>query len=185
MGPEEESSARSMSLRGVLREIARKYDQYDDYRQQDAHELLRHLLDSMEMEEKDVIKRIQPSALVPPEKKRKRTRQSKDVAGISPMQSPLPSPATSAPGSPVRQRSIDPMSQAVTGAGEAAGSSSSGTEGAETLVDIPEDERLIPFVDVVFGGSLASVVVCERCKSVSRRKRSLSSPHSCSGLSHV
>lgn len=43
-----------MSLRTSLRELARKYDQYDDYRQQDAHELLRHLLDSMEMEEKDV-----------------------------------------------------------------------------------------------------------------------------------
>ena len=53
-GSSEKDAGRTMSLRTSLRELARKYDQYDDYRQQDAHELLRHLLDSMEMEEKDV-----------------------------------------------------------------------------------------------------------------------------------
>lgn len=56
-GPGANSSVHSMSLRELLRELAKKYDQYQEFDQQDAHELLRHLLDSMEMEEKDVIKK--------------------------------------------------------------------------------------------------------------------------------
>lgn len=44
----------------LLSSIATKYDQYGDYKQQDGHELLRHLLDSLRMEELDVIKKIQP-----------------------------------------------------------------------------------------------------------------------------
>ena len=34
--------------------LGRKYDQYLDFRQQDAHEFLRLLLDAMRMEELDV-----------------------------------------------------------------------------------------------------------------------------------
>lgn len=60
-GPGSSSSVHSMSLRELLKELAKKYDQYQEFDQQDAHELLRHLLDSMEMEEKDVIKK-QPVA---------------------------------------------------------------------------------------------------------------------------
>lgn len=93
----EADEQKSISLRTLLRELARKYDQYDDFRQQDSHELLRHLLDSMEMEEKDVIKRVQPAAL-------------------------------------------------------------------DQKATVPD--RLVPFVDVLFGGSLASIVVCDTCKSV-------------------
>ncbi|EGO03453.1 hypothetical protein SERLA73DRAFT_129766, partial [Serpula lacrymans var. lacrymans S7.3] len=32
---------------------------------------------------------------------------------------------------------------------------------------IPEEERLISFVDMLFGGKLASVLVCQACKHVS------------------
>lgn len=64
-GPGSSSTVHSMSLRELLRELAKKYDQYQEFDQQDAHELLRHLLDSMEMEEKDVIKK-QPASAVPP-----------------------------------------------------------------------------------------------------------------------
>lgn len=64
-GPGASSTVHSMSLRELLRELAKKYDQYQEFDQQDAHELLRHLLDSMEMEEKDVIKK-QPAPAVPP-----------------------------------------------------------------------------------------------------------------------
>ena len=31
---------------------------------------------------------------------------------------------------------------------------------------IPEDERLRPFVDQIFGGKFASILVCEECKHV-------------------
>ena len=115
-----------MRLQHLLREMARKYDQYDDYMQQDAHELLRHLLDSMEMEEKDIIKRVQPT---PP-------GRPKGIISTN-------SPAPSAPGSPTRS-TFEPND-----------------------IEIPEHKRLVPFVDVLFGGLLASVVVCEHCKSVS------------------
>ncbi|WVF72229.1 hypothetical protein IAT40_007041 [Kwoniella sp. CBS 6097] len=211
-GAGETSSKRSMSLVPLLREIARKYDQYDDYSQQDAHELLRHLLDSMEMEEKDVIKKIQPRAAGQPEVKRRRGRSKNrndtpqahatgsasqsnshlhlaDLRHISPMSSPLPSPAHTRPPSPghghISLPPVDPMSsipQSIHQQFEATGQSvtedqamdpsvalvQNHADGSmESVQEIPAEDRLIPFVDVLFGGSLASVVVCERCKAVS------------------
>ena len=47
--------------REVLAILGRKYDQYLDFRQQDAHEFLRLLLDAMRMEELDVCERPLPS----------------------------------------------------------------------------------------------------------------------------
>jgi len=41
-------------LRTLLATMGRKYDQYLDFAQQDAHEFLRILLDAMRMEELDV-----------------------------------------------------------------------------------------------------------------------------------
>ncbi|WOO84323.1 putative ubiquitin carboxyl-terminal hydrolase 7 [Vanrija pseudolonga] len=114
----------SISIKGLLKELARKYDQYDEFAQQDAHELLRHLLDSMEMEERDIIKRVQPPRPAP-------TGSSPDGgASLSASIASLPLPAAPDNG-------------------------------------IPDSERLLPFVDVLFGGLLASIVVCETCKSVS------------------
>lgn len=112
----------SISIKGLLKELARKYDQYDEFAQQDAHELLRHLLDSMEMEEKDIIKRVQP---------------------------PRPAPTGSSP--------------------DGGASLSASIASLPALADsgIPDSEQLLPFVDVLFGGLLASIVVCETCKSVS------------------
>ena len=158
-GPGETSSTRSMRLNHLLREMARKYDQYDEYMQQDAHELLRHLLDSMEMEEKDVIKKVQPQPL-----HSKKNAVQKD--GISPMASPLASPAHSAPPSPTPETFAVPAAlPAVShkGAGQNFANSSVHLEEPR---EVPEEERLVPFVDVLFGGLLASVVVCEHCKTV-------------------
>jgi len=161
-GSGETSSSRSMRLHHLLREMARKYDQYDDYMQQDAHELLRHLLDSMEMEEKDVIKRVQPAPT--PAKKKKH----KD--GISPLPSAAPSPAPSAPASPTRSTSIHGHLSAQNSAepSRSAPADAVSVEVSPQPREIPEEERLVPFVDILFGGLLASVVVCENCKSVGR-----------------
>ncbi|WWC69375.1 uncharacterized protein I206_103314 [Kwoniella pini CBS 10737] len=207
-GQGETSSKRSMSLNSLLREIARKYDQYDDYSQQDAHELLRHLLDSMEMEEKDVIKKLQPN-LTPLNqngiyKRRRKSKQNEtirsgtttpgatnyngttltqqhlmDLKHISPLPSPLPSPAQTRPPSP-GHKDVDPMTSDVplnlngqmTGHAFKEDQIFSPSEtptdvGSEVIQTIPQEKRMIPFVDVLFGGSLASVVVCERCKAVS------------------
>jgi ubiquitin carboxyl-terminal hydrolase 16/45 len=43
-----------LSPKPVLSTLGRKYDQYLDFAQQDAHEFLRILLDAMRMEEQDV-----------------------------------------------------------------------------------------------------------------------------------
>lgn len=168
-GSQESASHRSMSLRGLLRELARKYDQYDDYGQQDAHELLRHLLDSMEMEEKDVLKRLQPQPPVTNghgNGRKRRASKRPSNAGVSPMVSPLPSPAPSAPSSPTRSTSnMDHFGKESLSASSARSTAPAAPE--QVFEDIPEDKRLVPFVNVLFGGSLASVVVCENCKSVS------------------
>lgn len=50
-------SSRPLSPRDLLQILGAKHGQYLDFRQQDAHELLRQLLDAMDMEEKDEIKR--------------------------------------------------------------------------------------------------------------------------------
>ncbi|PWN91298.1 cysteine proteinase [Acaromyces ingoldii] len=66
--------------------MSSKYDQYGEYRQQDGHELLRHLLDSLRMEELDVIKRMQP----PPEKtvKKRRKKVKRQGPSLSAAQGP-------------------------------------------------------------------------------------------------
>lgn len=46
--------APAINPKRLLSIMASKYDQYGDYAQQDGHELLRHLLDSLRMEELDV-----------------------------------------------------------------------------------------------------------------------------------
>lgn len=46
--------APALNPKRLLTIMASKYDQYGDYAQQDGHELLRHLLDSLRMEELDV-----------------------------------------------------------------------------------------------------------------------------------
>jgi ubiquitin carboxyl-terminal hydrolase 16/45 len=43
-----------LCTRNLLATLGQKYDQYLDFRQQDAHEFLRQLLDAMRMEELDV-----------------------------------------------------------------------------------------------------------------------------------
>lgn len=120
----------------LLASIGQKYDQYLDFRQQDAHEFLRHLLDAMQMEEVDIIKKRQPSVKG---KKRKRlpvkahvsTTDAHDRMHIG--QSPLAQVVSVPDGDP----------------------------------SPPEEETLAPFVDMLFGGKLASILVCQACKHVS------------------
>ncbi|KAH8824727.1 hypothetical protein DL96DRAFT_1614852 [Flagelloscypha sp. PMI_526] len=97
----------TLTPRALLNAVGKKYDQYLDFAQQDAHEFLRILLDAMSMEEMDVIKKRQPIPKLPKGK-------------------PLPPPT------------------------------------------IPESERLISFSDMIFGGRLTSVLVCQKCKHISQ-----------------
>ncbi|KAJ7098291.1 hypothetical protein C8R44DRAFT_811268 [Mycena epipterygia] len=93
----------NISPKPILAALGKKYDQYLDFAQQDAHEFLRILLDAMSMEELDIIKKSQPPQ---PPKKRRRT-------------------------------------------------------------SAPPDDALISLTDMIFGGKLASILVCQKCKHVS------------------
>ncbi|KAJ7255305.1 hypothetical protein C8J57DRAFT_1346057 [Mycena rebaudengoi] len=96
----------NLSPKPLLATLGKKYDQYLDFAQQDAHEFLRILLDAMRMEELDVIKKLQP----PPKKRRR----------------------TTLPAAPP-----------------------------------PPADTLISLADMIFGGKLASILVCQKCKHVS------------------
>ncbi|OCB90513.1 cysteine proteinase [Sanghuangporus baumii] len=118
---QDERMRQSMSPKELLQAIGAKFDQYLDFRQQDAHEFLRHLLDAMRMEELDVIKKRQPP---PPKAKRKSKSRTKPGDPPSPSKEPQ-------------------------------------------VPEIPEEDRLTSFVDMVFGGRLASILVCSKCQKIS------------------
>ncbi|KAJ3980384.1 hypothetical protein F5890DRAFT_1541804 [Lentinula detonsa] len=115
----------SMSPRPLLTTLGRKYDQYMDFAQQDAHEFLRILLDAMRMEELDVIKKRQPPA----------------------------SPANKA--QPRRRSTITP-----------ANLHSVSRKSNEDHED--QSTRLTSLSDMLFGGQLTSILVCQKCKNVSQ-----------------
>ncbi|KAJ7484417.1 hypothetical protein FB451DRAFT_84459 [Mycena latifolia] len=96
----------NISPKPILAALGKKYDQYLDFAQQDAHEFLRILLDAMSMEELDIIKKLNP----PPPKKRRRT---------------------------------------------------------SVHVAPPPEDASISLADMIFGGKLASILVCQKCKHIS------------------
>ncbi|CAK5272163.1 unnamed protein product [Mycena citricolor] len=97
----------NLSPKPLLAALGKKYDQYLDFAQQDAHEFLRILLDAMSMEELDAIKKTNP----PPPPKTKKPRRAAD--------------SSSPPDAP------------------------------------------IALADMIFGGKLTSILVCQKCKHVS------------------
>ncbi|KAL1687576.1 hypothetical protein GGG16DRAFT_127836 [Schizophyllum commune] len=70
----------NMSPKSLLHAVGKKYDQYLDFAQQDAHEFLRILLDAMRMEEFDVIKARQP----PPANTHKKRKRRRTELGVTP-----------------------------------------------------------------------------------------------------
>ncbi|CEH18879.1 Ubiquitin-specific protease [Ceraceosorus bombacis] len=131
----------SVNPKPLLTLMTRKYDQYGEYGQQDGHELLRHLLDAMRMEESDLIKKLQPS-----DKKAGRRRglpRSKVHADLA---------------SETSEEVSTPRADAV---GDR--TLASGRESPAEQLDLP----MSPFIDHLFGGKLLSAVVCEGCKHVS------------------
>ncbi|KAF8317219.1 peptidase C19, ubiquitin carboxyl-terminal hydrolase 2 [Clavulina sp. PMI_390] len=118
-----------LTPRPIIKTLGVKFDQYLDFRQQDAQEFLRHLLDAMYMDEMDIAKKRQ--APVDPKLARKKTRR----ASYQPQ-------SRSAANSPSRDHTP--------------------SEGK-----LLEEARLEPFASTVFGGRLASFIVCDTCKNIS------------------
>uniref|UniRef100_V5EHX2 ubiquitinyl hydrolase 1 n=1 Tax=Kalmanozyma brasiliensis (strain GHG001) TaxID=1365824 RepID=V5EHX2_KALBG len=135
----------------LLNQIGKKYDQYLEYGQQDGHELMRHLLDACRMEELDVIKKMRPP---PPSKRAKMDRTS-----------------TSATVTPDKEASGLPLNQLTPADVENGQLLPPQTQSAAVRADEaapgPSDEELLPFLDLLFCGKLASMVVCEGCRTVS------------------
>ncbi len=129
----------------LLNQIGKKYDQYLEYGQQDGHELMRHLLDACRMEELDVIKKMRP----PPPKKKAKTDQSSIASSSRTSASASLTPADMENG------------QIVSNAPASVASAASQTSLMQA------EENLLPFLDLLFCGKLASMVVCEGCKKVS------------------
>ncbi|KAF8345402.1 hypothetical protein F5887DRAFT_1074462 [Amanita rubescens] len=111
----------SISPKPLLNALGRKYQQYLDFAQQDAHEFMRILFDAVRMEEIDVIKKRQPQL------ENKKSRKKKHVYSAK------------------RRRSST----------------------AASLSDTPSG-TLLPFTDMIFGGQLTSILVCQNCKRISQ-----------------
>ncbi|GJJ10549.1 hypothetical protein Clacol_004776 [Clathrus columnatus] len=129
----------SLSPKELLTHLGKKYDQYLDFRQQDAHEFFIHLLDCMRMEELDVrfffftplfafLPDICPQII-----KKRQSSLSKDKT--------RPRSNTATPDFP--------------------------SDETHSLKSIPEEERLISFVDMIWGGRFTSYLICTTCKHVS------------------
>ncbi|KIK94722.1 hypothetical protein PAXRUDRAFT_827701 [Paxillus rubicundulus Ve08.2h10] len=127
----------NMTPKEILSALGKKYDQYMDFRQQDAHEFLCQLLDAMRMEEIDIIKKRSPA----PDKPGKRLPQShgkNSVFGASSGDDnqPVAQPQATSASHPAQ---LPPRT----------------------------GDELFSFVDMLFGGKLASILVCQACKHVS------------------
>lgn len=125
----------SLSPRELLTALGQKYDQYLDFRQQDAHEFLRQLLDAMRMEEVDIIKR------------KSRTQST---------QNPRP------PSQCNVECAASDLPDRLSSVHSRANNTSQTDEPPQQVNDKP-----ISFVDMLFGGKLASILVCQTCKHVS------------------
>ncbi|SPO25032.1 uncharacterized protein UTRI_01546_B [Ustilago trichophora] len=135
----------------LLNQLGKKYDQYLEYGQQDGHELMRHLLDACRMEEMDVIKKMRPP---PPSKKLK-------VDSVTTSASATATSSTTT--SPLNRLTPADMEngQIVSHPAASAGVEPDGVSAASA------EQELLPFLDLLFCGKLASMVVCEGCKKVS------------------
>ncbi|GAA99746.1 uncharacterized protein L969DRAFT_48794 [Mixia osmundae IAM 14324] len=143
------SRTKTISPNRLLRELAKKRDEFDGNEQQDAHELLRVLLDTVRMEEADLIKQLRPP---PAALKRSRRRRGTVHANAGP---PVISSeyVANASGSE---------------ADSEASSSDSDSESPSTAAILPPPQALsaypyYSFIDRLFCGRWASTIVCEVC----------------------
>ncbi|KAI5478170.1 ubiquitin carboxyl-terminal hydrolase 16/45, partial [Pseudohyphozyma bogoriensis] len=202
--PEEaKTQPKTFNPKALLRELSRKHEEYAQATQQDSHELLRHLIDGIYMEEVDLIKKVvkmPQGTLLPKRRKRSSTvRQelNRPVEGSAAV--PLTENGTiqeePEPLSPADEEAAVEEEESTEGVDadeedeelEEAEDSDSDESTSSSESDTSDDERsedderkiaqekkekkakkkLRPFIDSVFGGKLASVVICDECKNVS------------------
>lgn len=133
-------SKKSINPKSLLRQLARKHEEYSDSTQQDAHELLMHVLDAMLLEEIDLIKKVTP----PPKPKMRSRRGTVRVETGG-------SFGVISDGGLVYQEEDESESDS---------SSDSSTDSDSE----PEVKKFVPWVENIFGGKLAGFIVCDTCQ---------------------
>ncbi|BGP26857.1 ubiquitin carboxyl-terminal hydrolase 16/45 [Rhodotorula toruloides] len=158
---------KAFNPKSLLRQLSLKHEEYAEATQQDSHELLRHLIDGVMMEEQDLIKKIleaTPDTLPhrPSMHERLETVRSSDAS------TPVPDQASVSESEDESDDESDASS---------ASSSSSSSSDAESEIEemrLTERQRkkrkLRPFVGSIFEGKLASFIICDECKNVSLTK---------------
>ncbi|WVN86745.1 uncharacterized protein L203_101917 [Cryptococcus depauperatus CBS 7841] len=162
-----------MKLTNLLRAISAKHPHYNEFDQQDAHELLRQLLDSMELEEKDAIKLLQPrqsdessSGIDKERSSIYKNGQALQIEEDSMSNEQRGEDEGTVKDQLLAEKSTFNLAKTGKGVGQEQNIELLAKNMAQAAL-IPNEQKLIPFVDVLFGGELASVVVCEKCKALS------------------
>lgn len=152
-----------------------KHEEYGETTQQDAHELLRHLMDSIEMEEVDLIKKVLPPVPVAPIRLPKQLRRS-TLLDTRPSLSTTPTPSSwkidraagvDALPSSSDDDDDDDKDEEASSASESDSSDSDSSSDSDTSKrrkkkqDGERKSDFKPFIASLFAGKLTSVIVCE------------------------
>ena len=185
-GAEERGGALLFNPKALLRQLSIKYPDYQQATQQDAHELLMHLYEGVSMEERDLIKTLAQAEPKQDEHKHRRRRGTLR-GGMSPFTSTIEEvaePRTGVTSSNASVKTAD-GNASEDGVGESGHESSSESsteseaESSDSSADSDEDDaghshshaialaKPRPFIESLFGGNLASIIVCDECKQIS------------------
>ncbi|KAK4701629.1 hypothetical protein P7C70_g4601, partial [Phenoliferia sp. Uapishka_3] len=172
---------KTFNPKGLLRELSIKYEEYAAATQQDAHEVLRHLIDGIMMEEVDLIKKVlqqpsQPKRISLSTRRRLTIRPSPHPgspeghhASLASESSVVSEPEAEADDEADVSEEEDEFEEERDASSESSSSDTSDDDEDEVKAfeKIRRKTTMRPFIDSVFGGKLGSVVICDECKNVS------------------
>ncbi|GAA6039316.1 hypothetical protein JCM8097_003261 [Rhodosporidiobolus ruineniae] len=169
---------KAFNPKSLLRQLSLKHEEYAEATQQDSHELLRHLVDGVFMEEQDLIKKLKAEHAARhssvPRRPSMHTRSTTvkavfDAAGDA----VVPEDSISDESASVHDENSASAPTEDEGDESDSESSSSSESEAESEEEIGEEERkkrMRPFVGSIFEGKLSSFIICDECKNVSLTK---------------
>ncbi|KDE04930.1 hypothetical protein MVLG_04686 [Microbotryum lychnidis-dioicae p1A1 Lamole] len=166
--------------KALLRQMSLKHEEYAHATQQDAHEMLRHLIDGIMMEEVDLIKKVRATRPRPTKGRPSQQRRT-TIRGLDPMRhsdDPLMTPVReeSGMGTPTEAGDDEEGADEEVSDGSSSSSSPSSDSGSDDEVNDPFEIgpdgtpqlKMRPFISSIFEGKLTSVVVCDECRHVSQ-----------------
>ncbi|BGP34519.1 hypothetical protein JCM10296v2_006341 [Rhodotorula toruloides] len=158
---------KAFNPKSLLRQLSLKHEEYAEATQQDSHELLRHLIDGVMMEEQDLIKKILEAT---PDTLPHRPSMHERLETVRPSDHSTPVPDQAV----VSESEEDSGDESDASSASSSSSSSSDAESDVEETRLTERQRkkrkLRPFVGSIFEGKLASFIICDECKNVSLTK---------------